>query len=321
MQKDALAYTKKCDKCQKHSPIIHLPGTKLTPLTSPWPFAQWGMDILGPFPRASGSRRFLLVATDYFTKWTEAVALVNIADSNVKTFLWENIVTRFGIPKILVSDNGPQFKSKKILDFCQKLGIRQSFSSVAHPETNGQAESSNKVILEGLKKRLEDSKGKWADELPSVLWAFRTTPRRSTGETPFSLTYGTEAIIPLEVSFPTLKTTQVEAGNNDEALEEALDFTQERREAALIHLAQYQQTLANSRLKQVSPREFQVGDMVLRKNLGTMVDPTHGKLAANWEGPYLVIGKTETGAYFLRDGEGRDIQNSWNVSNLRLYYH
>ena len=151
--------------------------------------------------------------------------------------------------------------------------------------------------------------------------AFRTTPRRSTGETPFSLTYGKKTIIPLEVSFPTLKTVQVEAGNNDEALEEALDFTQERRKASLIRLAQYQQTLANNRLKQVSPREFQVGDLVLRKSLGTMVDPTHGKLAANWEGPYLVIGKTGTGAYFLRDEEGSDIQNSWNVSNLRVYYH
>ena len=118
MQKDALAYAKKCDKCQKHAPIIHKPGAKLSPLTSPWPFAQWGLDILGPFPKASGSRKFLLVATDYFTKWVKAVPLVNIADSNVKTFLWENIVTRFEVPKMLVADNGAQFKSKRISKFC-----------------------------------------------------------------------------------------------------------------------------------------------------------------------------------------------------------
>ena len=137
MQKNALAYTKKCDKCQKHSPIIHRPGANLSSLTSPWPFAQWGLDILGAFSKASGSRKFLLVATDYFTKWVEAIPLVNIADSNVKNFLWENIVTRFGILKMLVADNGSQFKSKKIYKFYEKLGIRQSFSSVVHLETNG----------------------------------------------------------------------------------------------------------------------------------------------------------------------------------------
>ena len=137
MQKDALVDTKKCDECQKYPPIIHRLGTQLFPLTSPWPFAQWGLDILGPFFKASRLSKFLLVATDYFTKWVEAVPLVNIADSNVKTFLWDNIVTRFGVPKTLVTDNGTQFKSKKIYKFCEKLGIWQSFSSVAHPQTNG----------------------------------------------------------------------------------------------------------------------------------------------------------------------------------------
>ena len=100
-----MAYIKKCDKCQKYSPIIHKPGTELFSLTSPWPFAQWGLDILGQFSKASGSRKFLLVATDYFIKWVKAVHLVNIADSNMKTFLLENIVTRFGIPKMFVSNN------------------------------------------------------------------------------------------------------------------------------------------------------------------------------------------------------------------------
>ena len=100
------------------------------------------------------------MATDYFTKWVEVVPLVNITDSNIKTFLWENIVTRFGIPKMLISDNRTQFKSKKILKFCKKLGIRKSFFSVAHPQTNGQVEASNKVILEWLKRRLEDAKGR-----------------------------------------------------------------------------------------------------------------------------------------------------------------
>lgn len=122
------------------------------------------------FPKASSSKKFLLVATDYFTKWVEAIPLVNIFNSNVKTFLWENIVTRYGIPKMLVSDNGTQFKSqKRLLEFCEKLGIKHSFSSVAHPQTNGQAKAFNKVILKGLKRGLEDAKGKWLKNPISAL--------------------------------------------------------------------------------------------------------------------------------------------------------
>ena len=85
---------------------------RLNPVSSPWPFAQWGLDILSPFPRATGNHRFVLVAVDYFTKWAEAEALANIRDMDVKKFVWKNIVTRFGVPNSLISDNGLQFDSK-----------------------------------------------------------------------------------------------------------------------------------------------------------------------------------------------------------------
>jgi len=75
-------------------------------LSSPWPFAQWGLDIIGPFPKAMGNQRWLLIGTDYFTKWVEAEPLSNIRDKDAKKFIWKNIVTRFGIPHTLISDNG-----------------------------------------------------------------------------------------------------------------------------------------------------------------------------------------------------------------------
>jgi hypothetical protein len=321
MQSSALEYTRKCDKCQKFSPIIHQPATELHPFTSPWPFAQWGLDIVGPFPLAPGSLKFLLVATDYFTKWVEAEALKHISQHDVRKFLWKNIVTRFGIPRSLISDNGTQFKNAVIKEFCDEHGIRQHFSSVGYPQGNGQAEASNKVILAGLKCRLEAAKGRWVEELPSVLWAFRTTLRRSTGETPFSLAYGTEAVIPLEVNFPTMRTTQVVAGGNDAALENSLDFTDERRETALIRLGDYQNTLSRDRFKIMKSRELHAGDLVLRKVMGTTVNPRDGKLGPNWEGPYTITALTSTGAYYLEDMDGTPIPNPWNVHNLRKYYH
>ena len=170
--------------------MIHQPVRNLNPISSPWPFAQWGLDIVGPFLWATGNRRFVLVAVDYFTKWAEAKALVNIQDVDVKKFVWRNIVTRFGVLESLVSDNGLQFDSKAFREFCGSLGIANWYSTPAYPQSNGQAEATNKAIVNELKRMLEGAKGRWADEFPNVLWAYRATPRRSTGEILFSLTYG-----------------------------------------------------------------------------------------------------------------------------------
>ena len=131
----------------------------LNPISSPWPFAQWGLDILGPFPRAASNRRFILVAVDYFTKWVEAEALANIRDVDVKKFIWKNIVTRFGVPNTLISDNGLQFDSRAFRDFCRDLGIMNKYSTPTYPQSNGQAEAVNKTILKGLKRRLDSAKG------------------------------------------------------------------------------------------------------------------------------------------------------------------
>ena len=106
MQKEAQEYVRKCDQCQRFAPNIHQPGGILNLLSSPWPFAQWGLDIVGPFPKTLGNKKYLLVGTDYFTKWVEAEPLANIRDVDVKRFIWKNIVTRFGTPCTLVSDNG-----------------------------------------------------------------------------------------------------------------------------------------------------------------------------------------------------------------------
>ena len=106
MQKEVLEYVKKCDQCQKFAPNIHQPGGVLNPLSSLWSFASWGLDIVGPFPKAAGNKRYLLVDTDYFTKWVEVGPLANIKDVDTKKFVWKNIVTRFGVPRTLISDNG-----------------------------------------------------------------------------------------------------------------------------------------------------------------------------------------------------------------------
>ena len=133
MRNDAAEYVRKCERCQKHTHLIHQPVRHLNPISNPLPFAQWGLDILGPFTRATGNRRFVLVAIDYFTKWAEAEALANIRDVDVKKFIWKNIVTRFGVPNTLISDNGLQFDSRAFRDFCRDLGIMNKYSTPTYP--------------------------------------------------------------------------------------------------------------------------------------------------------------------------------------------
>ena len=206
----------------------------LNPISSPWPFAQWGLDILGPFPRATGNRRFVLVAVDYFTKWAEAKALTNIRDVDVKKFVWKNIVTRFGVPNTLISNNGLQFDSRAFRDFYCDLGIINRYSTPAYPQSNGQVEAVNKAILSGLKRRLDGAKGNWAEELPNVLWAYRMTPCKSMGETPFSLTYGAKVVIPAKVNMCSARIDGFNPVHNELMMVEHLDSLEEYREATTI---------------------------------------------------------------------------------------
>ena len=142
-QKDAEAYVKSCEKCQRFSNIIRQPAEELTKMTAPWPFAQWGLDIMGPFPTAVRQLKFLVVGIDYFTKWVEAEALATITEKNIQSFVWRCIICRFGIPRVLVSDNGRQFDNDYFRDFCSHLGIKNHYSSPAHPQANGQVEVTN----------------------------------------------------------------------------------------------------------------------------------------------------------------------------------
>ena len=131
--------------------------------------------MIGPMPTARPTFKYAVVVVDYFTKRAEAKPLAVISSKKVQEFIWESIICRFGIPHEIVSDNGTQFDSYEFRDFCNDLGIKKSFSSVEHPQINGQVEVVNKIIKFNLKMKLEERKGLWVEELPKVLWAYKTT--------------------------------------------------------------------------------------------------------------------------------------------------
>ena len=222
----------------------------------------------------------------------------------------EELVTRFGVPYALISDNGLQFDSKAFKKYCSDLGIKNRYSTPIYPQGNGQAKTINKVIVNGLKKRLDDTKGKWIEELPHVLWTYRTTPRKSTGKTPFSMTYGAEAVIPLENGFLTMRTSTFTSNGNDELLKKSLDLVEERRENAMVQLAYYQHKLKQGYDMNVKLRPLAPGDLVLRKVLGNTKNPTWGKLGPNWEGPYRITSMAGIGEYYLEDLDEKIVLHS-----------
>ncbi|KAK3008615.1 hypothetical protein RJ639_014357 [Escallonia herrerae] len=264
--------------------------------------------------------RFVIVAIDYFTKWTEAEPLATITASKCEEFFWKNVVCRFGVPKILITDNGKQFDNYNFRRFCEGLSICLRFTSVAHPQSNGQTENMNRSILQGLKRKLDDAKGAWVDELPKVLWAYRTTPHSVTGETPFLLCFGTEALLLVEVGLPTVRVLQFSEAENEENLRGNLDFLDDVRAQALDRVISTKQRVARFYNRRVRMRIFRVGDLVLRKLGVSNPKAAVGKLSPNWEGPYKISKVLRPGAYSLETLSGEAIPRTWNADNLRRYY-
>nr|GEY01326.1 reverse transcriptase domain-containing protein [Tanacetum cinerariifolium] len=207
MHKDARDMIRQCNDCQIHRPVARHPQQPLTPITAPWPFYKWGIDIAGPFPEGPGKVKFLIVSMDYFTKWIKAKAVATI--------------------------------------------------------TGGQGEPKPG---EGIKSRLGEGNKNWVEKLSHVLWAHRTMIKSSHGDTPFSLTYGTEAVIPIEIEMPTYRTAAVDMVNNDDELRLNLDLLEERQERAAACEARAKSKMMKYYNARVRAMAFKPCDFVYRSN-------------------------------------------------------
>ena len=185
-----------------HGDLIHVPPSKLHALTSPWPFSVWGIDIIGKIsPKSSSGHEFILVAIDYFTKWVEAASYARLTSAKIASFIRSHIICRHGVPHELISDRGSHFRAQ-VDTLLQRYGVQHGVqhhrSSEYKPQTNGAVEAANKNIKRILRKMVEISRD-WSENLPFALWAYRTSFRTSTGVMPYSLVYGMEAVLPIEI--------------------------------------------------------------------------------------------------------------------------
>ncbi|PKI49826.1 hypothetical protein CRG98_029803 [Punica granatum] len=174
-------------------------------MAAPWPFSMWGIDVIGPInPKASNGHLFILVAIDYFTKWMEAIILASVTANTVARFLKRDIIARYGVPKTIITDNAKTLNNRIIDELCERFKIHHRNSTPYHPQMNGAVEAANKNIKRIIEKMTVTYKD-WHEMLPFALLAYRTFICTSTGTTPYSLVYGMEAVLPIEVEIPSMR--------------------------------------------------------------------------------------------------------------------
>jgi hypothetical protein len=206
MTQDVENFVKSCDICQwrhgkgKQTPIYPIPVGQ--------PFEKLGIDLIGPLPITATQKQYIIVAIDYLTKWIEARPIPAKEAQQITKFLLEEIITRHGVPKELISDNGLEFANQQMIDFCTKYGIKQLFASPYHPQTNGLVERINKTLADTITKISRETNKNWDQYIAEALFVIQTTYQSTTKQTPFYLTYGREARIPIDSQYLDLETSQ-----------------------------------------------------------------------------------------------------------------
>ncbi|XP_059654809.1 uncharacterized protein LOC132301587 [Cornus florida] len=309
--KDCIEFAKTCIPCQEHGLIQRVPAINMQPVVKIWPFRGWALDFIGKLkPPSSDGHTHIVVATDYFTKWVEAIPLKNCEQSTVIDFIKKHIIHRFGIPETITTDRGFSFVGSKVLDYCAECGV--------------QTEAFNKIILNILEKMIEDLPKEWHHLLSEALWAYRNSKRSSTGVTPYMLTYGHDSVLPMEM---TIRSARVAFQNRlnpvdyNHAMLAELEDLDEVRLNALDHIIAQKKKVMRAYNKKVKAKTFVKGDLVWQVKFPPGFKTLeYGKWTPNWEGPYLVERVLGKGAYRLMDIDGGSHRHPVNGVYLKEYH-
>nr|XP_010321281.1 uncharacterized protein K02A2.6-like [Solanum lycopersicum] len=246
---------------------------------------------------------------------------MSVTKKVVVDFIHFNIICRFGIPKVIITDNAANFNSHLMQEVCHRFKIEHRNSTPYRPKANGAVEAANKNIKNILRKMVQSSR-QWHEKLPFALLGYRTTVRTSVGATPYSLVYGTEAVIPAEIEIPSLRIVVEAEIDDDEWIKtrlEQLSLIDEKHLTSACHGQLYQRRMARAYNKKVHPRHFEEGQLVLRHILPHHVE-TKGKFSPNWRGPFVVKRVLPNGALYLADIEGKLTETVVNTDAVKRYY-
>jgi hypothetical protein len=244
--------------------------------------------MIRPLPIVPGGFNRVLVAVDKFTKWIE-VKPVTCPKADRVLDLLDELVHRYGLAHRIITDLGSNSNNHQFWEYCENSRIDVRYVSVAHPQAKGQVERANGMVLDALKKRLHDATntkgGKWIKELPNALWGLRTQPTKPTGQSPYFLVYGSEAILPTNVMWDSRAVEQYDESISEDSRRVDIDGLEEARGAALVQSARYLEGIRRYHNRNVKEHSFNVGDLVLRRIQN--MEGLH-KLSLPWEGPFTV---------------------------------
>jgi hypothetical protein len=318
MGEDIRNYIETCDICQRQGKPK--PTEVLRPIGVGQAFDRLGIDIVGPLKPTTTGKRYIVVATDYFTKWPEARAIEKADAKTVAWFLYDEIICRHSCPREILSDRGAVFVSQIVTNLIEIIGTHRRLTSAYHPQSNGLTERYNQTLCQTLKKCVKETTQEWDTLIASALFAYRTTKNRTTKYEPFYLLYGRAPTLPIELDIITWPVEEINEKQFKEMIhkrtgEVAGIFEDNRINASKnIKDAQKRQKITHDR--KIRTMTYKIGDMVLEYR--SDLQNVHGdKFRDKWSGPFFIHRVLGNGSYILRTNSG-EVLNSRPVHGNRL---
>lgn len=307
MQRDITTWIRQCPRCQLAArPDKRTHHAPMRPLDIPEAFSRWHLDFVGELPKTARGNRWLLVAVDYATNWPIAVAMPDATADAIADVLFKEIVMRFGVPQEILTDRGPNFRSRLLAAYVKRLGTFHRFTSAFHPRTNGKCERLNGVIKQMLRKYAHGDIHHWDDYVAPALWACRIRKHRTTGVSPFYLTYGREPKLPGDILHPTLlNDLSIDPQAQVDSAMPSLRALKQARATARDRMQEVSQADKLRWDAHLKPHTFKIGDLVLLRHESKL------SLEYDWMGPYRVQAThMDTDTYKIVDMNNKPY-NSW----------